>query len=790
MINEKCEHCQEEIVHLHTRKIDQKNIHFCCEGCATVYEILQTHDLKNYYQLRTGEKQSISQRNLEKKAQYKYLDHPEFTRKFIDTVEGRQSIRFYVEGVHCTACLWLIEKLPELDSRIQFVRLNMSNSIATIHFSKTISPSQIAELLQRIGYPPHPILEESDVLSQQKKENKKELLRIGISFFCMGNIMLYAFSNYLGASDQLKVFFDGLAGVLFLPILFYSSIPFFKNSIGSFKGRSISIDLPIVIALLLGAGFSYHQLYLQSSHIYFDTLATLVFLILTSRFLLKQAQQRSLKQANLKNYYANLPTRRWVQDRFEDVFTDFIKVGDRILVKAGETIPLDGVILKGESSTNNSFVTGELTPQVVRVGDEVYSGCINLSTDLELRVEKNMMDSTLGSILSKVEQGWLKKTELITLTDKISKYFVSIQLTLALIVFAYFSFVIDFETAYIRALTLIIITCPCALGLTPPLSFTLGLAKLARKGILVKDETVLERISKIQNIFFDKTGTLTKAQFKVSSWIEINADPHLYSILLAIEGLSQHPIAKAVTNYLAHKFPNLEPAPISNFQEIPGVEVKAKFNELNYRIIPLRQSDKGSGFSFYQEDTLSLEVTLDDSMLPDLPILFDSLSKKYQLFILSGDNHHAVNEVGEKLKIPSQRIFSQVTPEQKKDVVAKHPHSMMIGDGANDAIALAEADVGVAVKSSLDIAMRAGNVVFTSGSTVKNVETLVVVGAEIIRVIKRNLLFSLIYNLLGTYLALNGLISPLLAAILMPVSSLTVLLSSLISTRSMRSSLS
>ncbi|MAZ48711.1 MAG: hypothetical protein CME65_09110 [Halobacteriovoraceae bacterium] len=790
MPKELCDHCQEKIVVSFEEKIAGEVKRFCCNGCRTVYKILSENDLKDYYKIREGRSESISQAN-QKEARFKYLDDEEFKKKFLRSSEKVLQFSFYIEGVHCAACLWVLEKLPELNPNIISARLNMSTSTLSIEFNESANLSEIAVLITQLGYYPHPLLAEIDSVQLKKQETKRDVIRIAIAFFCMGNIMLFAVSNYLGAEPNLKIFFDIFSGILFLPILFYSSTPFFLSALGSIRSKQLSIDLPIALALIMGSVLSYYSLLIGQHHIYFDTLATLVFLILLSRFLLKASQQSSLTHENIYSFASQIPARKLEEGNAKETYARFIKINDYVEIHAGETIPIDGVITQGTSSTNNALITGEINPIEVKSGDQVFSGCINNSATLVVKATSTLEKSELGKALKQIEKGWQGKTSLMRLSDKITKYFVILQLLIAVITFIYFFYVVDFETAYLRALTLIIITCPCALGFTPPLTLTIALSKLAKNGILVKDERVLENINQCQDIFFDKTGTLTKGNFQIIKWESLSSREEEERLLYSLEENSKHPIAKSLRQFVIKQWNDqnkkLIPIQFKKIEEIPGKGISA-INENGdiFEIKPFGSQSAQTSFSLSKNDQVLANIYLEDEIYPDAKAILEELRSRFNTYLLSGDNESVVKKVGTQLNFEPDKSFFSKTPQQKMEIIKSHPLSIMVGDGANDAVAINSALVGVAVSNSMDLSLRASHVYFNQNNSLQSLKKLIIVANETERIIKRNVSFSLIYNLAGVYLAIIGVITPLLAAILMPLSSFTVLASSLFTTKRMR----
>ncbi len=783
-MNSKCDHCAQKVI-IPIRHEDKT---FCCEGCKTVFTILKEHKLDSYYSLRETSGKETFATVEETNQKYQYLDHAEFLNKYAHKEKKYLKMAFYLENIHCVACLWLIEKLPSFEIGVIGSRLNMSKSTVEITIDERTSFSKIAKKLEVLGYPPHPILEDGLAKKLQEKEDQKDLIRIAISFFCTGNIMLLAFSVYAGAEGIIKQYFDWISFFLFLPVALYTAKPFYISAFLALKNRVFSIDLPIVIALLLGGSLSFINVLDHGKHIYFDSLTTLIFLLLTSRFILKKSQQKGLAASEISNFFTNIIANRIdAQGNEEEVFANFLEIDDKILIKPGETIPTDSRIYQGESSTNNSLITGEILPQKVKVGDMLFSGTVNLDQNLYATVLKSPTDSKLGQILSNVEKGWNKKTKIMTISDKIAHYFVSIVLSIAILVFLYWLYLGNPYEAFIRSLTLIIITCPCALGLATPLSLTLTLARLAKLGIIIKDELVIEQTNLVKNIFFDKTGTLTQGKFQVTKWEELTSENHA-SIIYALESKTTHPIAKSIIQYLrlshSHEIKELK---LENYEEILAKGPRALYNDTVYEIKPITpENNIVTAIGLFRDKKLVTKIFLEDGLKENAAKIISKLqSMNFNIKIVSGDNEAVVSKIASELKISPENTYSQMKPDDKLELVKNSEHVMMLGDGANDAMSLSSADVGVAVHGSVDISLRASNV-FITDSNLDKVFALIIASKETINLIKRNLIFSLFYNIIGCTLALLGLISPLLAAILMPLSSLTVLLSTVWGTKQLR----
>jgi Cu2+-exporting ATPase/Cu+-exporting ATPase len=787
----KCEHCNEEIIIPSSLILNTKEYLFCCQGCKTVFEILHDKNLQNYYSFREQSEKSSFAPVKTTNTKFEYLDTSEFIDKYSKKTESTYTLSFYLEGIHCLACLWLIEKLPDFIPEVLHSKLNMSKSVVEVTIISGAHFNKVAKQLETLGYPPHPIMESSQIEELKRKEEHLQLIKIAISFFCAGNIMLMTFSVYAGALGQIKQYFEVIGCILAIPVVTYCSTSFYRNAFSSLKNKTLSIDFPIVVAMILGSILSLYSAFTDGAHIYFDSLAMLVFLLLTSRYLLKKMQEKGLSASDVSSFFSTLVATRVKNNLEEEVFAKFLEVGDTIVIKAGETIPADATIAKGTSVTNNSLLTGESLPVKVSKGDIVYSGTVNIDSTLIASIDKIAEESKLGSILKTVEKGWNKKTEIIRLTDTISKYFVATVFLSALCTFLYFLFQGDLEAAITRSLTLIIITCPCALGLTTPLSLTLTLSKLAKLGIIIKDESVIEKVTKSKNIVLDKTGTLTHGKFKVFKRNRLKNIENIDQIIYTLEERSKHPIAESIKNSIIHSYrkrkETLSALPTQNYQEIIGVGPSAEISDNFYEIKSLDNPSQGmTEVGLFCNSELIEEIYLKDTIKPEITeTIIDFQRSGLKPFILSGDNTASVTQVANELDLTKKNCLSNQSPQDKESFIKSHPLSIMVGDGANDAIALTQAWVGIAVHGSVDIALRASNV-FMAENNLKNISYLITASHETIYLIKRNLIFSLLYNVVGSMLAILGHISPLTAAILMPLSSFTVLISTLVSTKKLR----
>ncbi|MCB0419377.1 MAG: heavy metal translocating P-type ATPase [Bdellovibrionales bacterium] len=722
-----------------------------------------------------------------------YLDSQQFREKFTSPSEPFV-MRFYVEGVGCSKCLAKIENLKRSYSQVVEASMDMSKNILRLKITPQGSFAQFILGLENLGYKAHPISEGQDQSKLQSLENRKMLKRIGVAAFCTGNIMLFAISSYGGVSGLIEKYFNWLSLFLAIPVLSYSATPFYKSLWLAIKDRRPSIDLPIVAALLIGFSLSAYHTFIDHGDVYFDTLTTLVFLLLSARYFLKRIQQSYLSSSFFLPFLNLDKVRIWDEalNRFEMFPLEKVQSGQRLLVLKGEKVPVDGtaLITGAPAFINNAFLTGESLPVKVNAKDSVYAGAELVSAQLEIEVTATGENTRLGSLFEKMEEEVLRRTPLLTLTDKLAKWFTVTTLTMGALFFAYYA-TIDLTEATRRSLALVILACPCALALATPLTQSLSLLKAAKLGYVIKTAEVLEKLRHVTQIAFDKTGTLTEGRFQWISWIVREPTNEELQLIYALEANSHHPIAKA---YLAKvESSNSSSLEICDWKEVHGRGVEAKYQKDRYEIHALDEDhyDKQLGnttqVGFYKNDELQFAAAFGDQIRSDSKELISRLKKLgFNIHLLSGDSEQPVTSVAEQIKVPTKNAHAQMTPESKLEwIKSQTPKTIMVGDGANDAAALAASYLSVAVQGSMEVSLHAADI-YLSKSGVTPIYHLLRLGQDTMNVVYRNLGFSLVYNLVGGVAALLGYVNPLVAAILMPISSLCVLASSVWGTKYLR----
>jgi Cu+-exporting ATPase len=585
-------------------------------------------------------------------------------------------------------------------------------------------------------------------------------------------------------SGAMAQWFRWTSFVLFLPVICFSAVPFYRSAWSSLRSKEVSIDIPVIFGISLGSLVSIVNLFMGDERVYFDSLSTLVFLLLSTRYLLKRTQQNALDSSRLVHFLTPSAVRKWHANRkaFELVGVNQIQPGDRVQILPNECIPIDGLIDQGSSFLDCAILSGEAQPQKVVAGDLVFAGTFNLDAPIEIRVTQSGSKTRVGRILEEMERLCIQKAPITVFADRVSRYFVAAVVILSAFTFAW-GFRGDWLGGMNRALAIAIVTCPCTFALITPLAFTMALGKLARKGVLVKGAEVLEKLARVKHVFLDKTGTLTVGTPQVKEW---EVPEELSVPILAIESHSVHPVAKALVKYLQPKAPVTLPH-IENLQETMGQGIRALIGEDWVEIRRAQnQSSLGTEISVLKNDVWVGRIVLRDQVREDSK---ESVARLQSLGlktgILSGDHRVPVTQVAIQVGIDPTNCFSEASPEAKSESIGGHKNTLMVGDGANDALALGRADVGIAVHSGVEISLHAADVYLNSAG-VRPVYDLVLIARETLRVVRRNFSFSIIYNLIAGGFALAGKIDPLFAAIIMPMSGLTVFISSVIGTSKMR----
>lgn len=739
---------------------------FCCQGCEVVYHAFQANGLKDFYRYKDAKSDPVNLNEL--KDHFSFLEHAQ-TKESFKKSDGNYHISFYIEGVHCLACIWLFERLKTLNPHILDNELNFNSQVLKLKVAPSGNLSEIAQMIQSFGYKIH-LLEDMSKDQLKNEERKKYLARIAVAFFSMGNIMLMSASIYSGANEFFEKYFNLLSALLSIPVIFYSCVPFFKNLFFSIKNKNFSIDVPISIALAIGYGASFYGTFYNPELVYFDSLTMLVFLLLGSRFILDEVKYSIEKKLSHHNFFSKILAFRIKNNAQEEVLAKYIKNNDKLLIKEGATAPTDCTLLSDEAYFDTSLINGESEVVHFKKGSKILAGMINKSQTIEAISMSDYKDSFIG----KLENELSNNTGLKNRYSKLALISAKIFFYIAIILSLYIIFTIrPWDVALERLIAIIIITCPCALGLVVPLTMIMGLKSLNAQGIYIKDESKILKLGNLKNVFLDKTGTLTQKQFKFEFEYFIQDKNLALDLLSSLEAKSKHPIAKEIVR----QFPSSKEYLVENFTEEMG-EIKAKVLDKTLLVRPNVKFDY-TCFDFYINDELALRVAVKMLMREDSYELIKGLKQlDLNISLLSGDNEKKVAQAARELGV--ENFYAGVKPFEKNEILTQSDHTLMIGDGVNDSIGLKNADVSIAVNTSVDFAQRCADV-FLAKDNLALILEMFSQGRKIARVLKRNIFLSAFLNSLFIYFAMIGYISPFMAAIIMPATSLLLLIHTLIS---------
>lgn len=780
-----CQHCGEELGLSNTVQSNGK--YFCCTGCSSVYEFLNTLGLQNFYRIK--EEQDIEKIGRpidpESKEDYGYLNLDNFIKQYTDP-KSPLRMNFYVEGIHCGACLWLIEKISDYSADIESVSLNMSTNVATVYFTQDKLFSSFPEIAKKFGYKAHPIKFDEEAENLKHKENRKSLIRLSIAAVCAGNIMLLSASIYSGAQGIFENHFTLLNMLLSLPVVTYCAAPFYKSVVSSIRAKRVTVDIPIVFVIIVGFLLSTYNYAKGSDQIYFDSVAAFIFLLLASRYFLKSIQDRiSTKEPTSRLLFNQNKILIWDNDNKQFFLepAEELKIGQRVQIKHGDRIPIDGSLLSNKAELNLSVLTGENIPQTIFKKDIVFAGSILDSDQAVIEVTSVGSSTRMGKLLNEVEKNYQSKINFSTYSDKFATIFTILVGIIAIVSFITISELVNPSAALNRVMAFVLIACPCAFVFALPLSLGLSLRSAIEKGIVLKSANIFEKLPKIKNVFFDKTGTLTKGVYRILKWDVNELSDYDRNAILAIERKSDHPIARAIVSYLN----NGEILPeVKEFKQIYTKGIEARVDNHIYEFI---SEDVPNSNDINEIITTKIvinkdgesisEIFLGDSIKEDAKFVVAQLKEDgHKIHILSGDNENNVRQAASKLGIDDKDIFWSQSPEEKSHILKSNEHSMMIGDGLNDTAAFSSADVGLSVQGSVEESLKVSDAYILNNDLSSIVELLQ--QAEMTKnTMRRNTIFSISYNTVAGTFALLGYINPLAAAVLMPLSSLVLIGSSI-----------
>lgn len=685
-------------------------------------------------------------------------------------ISKHDSLLFRVEGMHCIKCIRKIQSVGSHFKSIKNLDVNLGEHLVIARASDDFPVEAFMDEVKSEGFK-IVSLPKNDAESQVKASQKNLLMRIGVAGFCSGNIMLLATADYLEASiEGWPRLFSFLSMVFFMPVLFYAAKPLFESSLSSLKAHKMSIDSPIALALVGGAALSIYNLLVNQGPTYFDSLSMFVFFLMGSRFVVQKIQTRYVSGVSTKDLFNQSRALLVEGSQVKSVRSDLIQVGDKVRVTQNSFIGFDGVLDSSIALIDDAFFTGEFFPKTREKFDKIYAGTKNVGTDIDIIVSQSLDHSRVSSLVRNLNTSLQSKTKMLGLADKGAQYLTySIILTAALIM-SYFSF-IDVEEGVNRVLALLVVACPCGLAIAVPLAQTIGVKRAFRNKLLIKNVDVLESVKNVETVVFDKTGTLTLGQIDVLKVLPGPLTSLEKDIVYNLELKSEHPVALALKKFVGQR----KLIELESFKEVLGQGVSAFFKGHHYSV---ESGSLSEGFVVFKKDGVVLHsFELEDKMdefAKDMVLEFRK--RGVETFILSGDKKQRALEIGKAVGVPEENIYFEKTPEEKMSFIENRvKNNLYVGDGVNDALAMSHSKVSVSMSSSADLAFKASKVHILGGG-LQSLRALFKISEISIFTMKSIILISLLYNVVFAGFAAFGLISPLIAVIIMPISSVTITL--------------
>ena len=779
-----CAHCGEEITHTHIHFADND---FCCDGCKMVYQLLNQTGLCDYYQL--NEKPGINKRQSIRKDKFAFLDDADIQQKLISFSNEQQiHVCFYLPQMHCSSCLYLLENLHKLNPAIISSSVNFTKREVSIIFTKKTTLRKVAELLTDIGYEPYISL--NQLKNEQPQTQKSAIYQLGVAGFCFANIMLLSFPEYLGLNDfehNLQTTFRYFNLLLSLPVLLYSAQVFYKSALKGLQHRFLNIDAPIVLAILVTFSRSVYEVTTGSGSGYFDSMTGIVFFMLIGRIL----QDKTYQQLSFeRDYTSYFPVAVTVMRNNQEIPTSLpnIKLSDTLLIHNEELIPADGILTKGKALIDYSFVTGESMPILKEMGEIVYAGGRQKAGNIEVLVMKEVSQSYLTSLWEKDSLKQNEEKNKPSFVHLFSQYFTIFLLTLACSTALYW-YLHDASKIWSAVTAILIIACPCTLLLSS--TFTNGkvLQILGNNHFYLRSASAIEAIAQIDNIVFDKTGTLTSTNGQQIRYEGTPLSDSQKASIALLASQSNHPLNKMLTKHLSIK--PIKTVSITGFQEHTGKGIEAFINNqlfsIGSSIYILRkhnEADVSTSLYVAQASEFLGRFIFENQYRENIAQLLHHLQPQYDLSIISGDNNGELNNL-QKLAGKAATIHFNQKPENKLQFIESLQHQgkkvMMIGDGLNDAGALKVSNIGIAIAEDCNNFTPASDAIIEAKQLPKLLKFIQLCKANK-RIIVFSFILSILYNIVGLSIAVQGSLSPLVAAILMPSSSLTILLATFGST--------
>ena len=766
---EKCYHCG-DVLPNPSIHFDQKE--FCCQGCSNVYGLLNSNSLKGFYQF---ERNPGIKPNRGRSDKYQFLDIPEIRARYIQYEDGKMArVKLSLPSIHCSSCIYLLENLSKINEGVLTSQVHFAKKEATIVLNPAkLNLSELADLLHFIGYEP-----DFGRKAETKGVKKSFLLKIGLAGFAFGSIMLWSAPDYFGITlDNLSFrnFTAYLSFVVSLPVFLYSANEYYLSAYKALRSRSINLDVPITLGILALYAQSTFQIFTQQGPGYMDSFAGFIFFLLIGKWFQNRTYQSLSFDRDYSSYFP-VAIHRISGDHSEIIPIEQLKEGDRIQVRNEEIIPCDSLLISEEADIDYSFVTGESSLITKKKGELIYAGGKLNGMTIELAVKSGTNRSHLTQLWNETKDK-KEANPLVRYQDRISRYFLLILILVALLSGIAWFF-IDPSKIMTVIVSILIVACPCALALSSPFTMGNALSVLGKNGLYLKNTNVVEALSEIDTIVFDKTGTLTdpfgfQVQFSDRSMQEED-----WAVLKELSSHSTHPLSKLIFHHLRDTH---EPVKLSQFKEIKGKGMEAHFDGNYFQLgnsvfvaCPKDQVEHGTVY-FAKNGNIIQKIQVKSAFRHSVKGLLSKLSDK-EIFVLSGDDEKDLPELISLGFKPGNCFFKQ-EPKDKASFIAERQKLgrkvLMLGDGLNDVGALGTADVGMALSEDMFRFTPSSDAILDA-KDFHLLHRFFAVSKYAKIVLKICLAFSITYNFIGLSFAITASLSPIVAAILMPISSITV----------------